>query len=101
MILYLRAGRDSRVLSHAFAVFLVIHLHKLERKYLIEVIEATRLLHGVCVDESSACYVGCSRQRIRGGFAHATSWFTSLQIHAESQNEKRERHDSIVTLTAH
>ena len=30
-------------------------LHKLERECLTEVKEATR--HGVCVDESSACYV--------------------------------------------
>ena len=46
-------------------------LHKLERKSFIQVIEATR--HGVCVDESSACYVGCSRQRMRGGFAQTAS----------------------------
>ena len=43
---------------------------------LTEVIEATR--HGVCADESSACSIGCGRQRMRGGFAQAASWLNEL-----------------------
>ena len=54
----------------------VVDLHKLERKCLTEVIEVTR--HEVCVDESSACNVGCSRPRMRGGFVQAASWLNEL-----------------------
>ena len=64
-------------------------LHKLGRKCLMK---ATR--HGVCVDESSACYVGCSRQRMRGRFAQTASWLNELANpeliagYDESPNEK-------------
>ena len=50
-------------------------LHKLERKCLIEV---TR--HGVCVDESSACYVDAAVQECVADLCKQHAGCTSLQI---------------------
>ena len=50
-------------------------LHKLERKCLIEV---TR--HGVCVDESSACYVDAAVKECVADLCNQHAGCTSLQI---------------------
>ena len=51
----------------------LIDLHKLRRKCLMK---ATR--HGSVIDESTACYVRCSRPKMRSRFAPAVSWLNKL-----------------------